>query len=128
MTNKRIHYLSGIILSVFIAMHLLNHLYSIFGVEKHISLMNNLRFIYRNTFVETILLAAVVTQMITGVTLFLKRKATVNTFFEKLQIWSGLYLSAFFSDSCGCCYGWAVCLKLRHKLLLWCCRYQFVSG
>ena len=58
--------------------HLFNHAYSIAGIDAHIQLMKNLRLFYRNIIVETILLMAVVIQIISGLLLFKtnRRKAT----------------------------------------------------
>lgn len=92
---KRIHYISGITISIFIVMHLFNHLYSLFGVKAHIELMNNFRVIYRNIIIETFLLFAIGIQIISGVKLFLKKRKIVSDFFDRLQIWTGLYLAIF---------------------------------
>lgn len=93
---KNLHYASGIILSIFIGLHLFNHVYSIFGAEAHIAMMDNLRLFYRNLFVETILLTAVLVQIISGWKLFRECRKTAVSFFEKLHIWTGLYLAFFF--------------------------------
>ncbi|MCX2763822.1 hypothetical protein [Aquimarina muelleri] len=71
-------------------------MFSLFGVEQHIQLMNSFRLVYRHILAETILLIAIFIQIISGIKLFLKKKKTVTGFFEKLQLWSGLYLSIFF--------------------------------
>ncbi|MFK7775121.1 MAG: hypothetical protein AB8F94_23470 [Saprospiraceae bacterium] len=92
---KKLHYFSGITISVFIGLHLFNHFYSVFGIEKHIELMNSLRLFYRNILVESILLIAVVIQIYSGLKLFFVKRKLAPTFFERLQIWSGLYLSFF---------------------------------
>ncbi len=92
---KRIHYISGITITIFIIIHLFNHLYSLFGVKAHIELMNDLRVIYRNIIAETLLLFAVGIQIISGVKLFLKKRKTVSDFFDRLQIWTGVYLAIF---------------------------------
>lgn len=93
---KRIHYISGLIISIFIGLHLFNHFVSILGPESHIVLMNKLRFVYRNPIGETILLAAVTIQVITGLRLFFSKLKWVSGFYEKLHIWTGLYLAIFF--------------------------------
>ena len=93
---KRIHYFSGVVISLFVGVHLFNHLYSLLGVNAHIEMMNSLRVVYRNIFIESILFFAVIVQIFSGIKLFLKRRKTVATFFEKLQIWTGLYLAIFF--------------------------------
>ena len=92
---RQIHYFSGIIISIFVGFHLFNHFYSIFGTNAHIQLMNDFRIVYRNVIVETTLLIAVAIQIITGTKLFIKKRKTVFGFFEKLQIWTGLYLAFF---------------------------------
>jgi len=58
--------------------------------------MNDLRVVYRNIIAETILLFAVIIQVFSGIKLFFKKRKNVTDFFEKLQIWTGLYLAIFF--------------------------------
>ncbi|PIQ48398.1 MAG: hypothetical protein COW03_10250 [Cytophagales bacterium CG12_big_fil_rev_8_21_14_0_65_40_12] len=96
MDTKRVHFISGLTISIFIGLHLFNHFWSILGVEKHIELMTSLRPFYRNIFVETILLLAVAIQIFSGLKLFIAKRTSVETFFEKLHIWTGLYLAVFF--------------------------------
>lgn len=95
MTIKKIHYLSGATITIFIGLHLFNHLCSIFGVDNHIETMGVLRHFYRNIFVETILLFSVLVQVISGLKLFKTNRKIANTNFEKLHIWTGLYLAIF---------------------------------
>lgn len=93
--TKKLHYFSGLTITVFVALHLFNHLISIWGIDKHIEWMISLRLFYRNLFVEIILLSAVVIQIISGLKLFfVSRKAAVSTM-DKLHVWSGLYLAFF---------------------------------
>ncbi|SHN08349.1 hypothetical protein [Polaribacter sp. KT 15] len=93
---KRIHYFSGVLISFFVGVHLFNHLYSILGADAHFEMMNDLRVVYRNIIAETILLFAVIIQVFSGIKLFFKKRKNVTDFFEKLQIWTGLYLAIFF--------------------------------
>ena len=79
---KRVHYFSGITISLFIILHLFNHLISLVSVEKHI---------------EILLILAVLIQIISGIKLYLKKRKFANPFFEKIQIWTGLYLAIFFT-------------------------------
>lgn len=92
---KRIHYISGLTITIFVGPHLLNHASSIFGAELHIGIMNSLRLFYRNIFIETILLSAVFIQILSGLRLFNSRRKTATSNFEKLHIWTGLYLAIF---------------------------------
>lgn len=92
---KRVHYISGLTITLFICLHLFNHIISVFGAESHIELMDKLRLVYRNPIAETILLATVLLQIISGLNLFFSKKKMVNGFYGKLQIWTGLYLAVF---------------------------------
>ncbi len=75
--------------------HLFNHVWGVLGAEAHIELMNALRSFYRNTYVEALLLGAVLIQVLTGSRLFLTGRVRAGTAFEKLHLWTGLYLALF---------------------------------
>jgi len=96
MDIKKIHYISGLTITIFVGLHLFNHCFSVLGADKHIEVMTILRHFYRNIFVETILLLAVATQIYSGLKLFQSKRKSAKTFFEKLHIWTGLYLAIFF--------------------------------
>lgn len=96
MTIKKIHLISGLTITIFVGLHLFNHTLSIFGADKHIEVMNTLRVFYRNIFIETILLIAVLVQIVSGLKLFKTNRKIATTQFEKLHIWTGLYLAIFF--------------------------------
>lgn len=96
MTIKKIHFFSGLTITVFIAVHLFNHGYSILGADRHIELMATLRLFYRNVIVESILLVAIGIQIYSGLKLFKTKRHSAKTFFEKLHVWTGLYLAFFF--------------------------------
>ncbi len=95
MEIKRVHYLSGLTISIFIGFHLFNHFMGVFGVEIHLALMDKLRLVYRNIVVESILLTAVIIQIISGFKLFFSTRKTKRFFYGQLQIWTGLYLAFF---------------------------------
>ncbi|GAA3769471.1 hypothetical protein [Flavobacterium ginsengiterrae] len=95
MSTTKIHYISGITITIFIVLHLFNHICSLFGEDLHISVMESLRIFYRNIFIETIVISAVFIQIISGLTLFKKKRKGVISGFEKIHIWSGLYLALF---------------------------------
>lgn len=90
---KKLHHFSGIILSVFIAFHLLNHLSALAGPGMPAALMEQFRKVYRHPAAESVLLLAVMIQVVSGLRLLRKRK--VKSRAEKIQIWSGIYLSFF---------------------------------
>jgi succinate dehydrogenase/fumarate reductase cytochrome b subunit len=92
---RRVHYISGLTLTIFIGAHLFNHFCSIYGVESHINIMNTLRIFYRNIFIEAILITAVLVQVLSGIKLYRESKKIVTNKFEKLHVLSGLYLAFF---------------------------------
>ncbi len=96
MTTKRIHYFSGLTITFFISLHLFNHGWSIFGANQHIEMMDTLRLFYRNIFVEAILFIAVIIQIVSGLKLFTDYRKVAKSNFERLHVWTGLYLSVFF--------------------------------
>ena len=104
MITRKIHYISGLTITIFIGLHLFNHFCSIFGVGRHIEIMTTLRIFYRNIFIETILLTAVLAQIISGLALFRANRKIVASAFEKLHIWTGLYLATFFCNSFECSF------------------------
>jgi hypothetical protein len=93
---RKIHYLSGLTISIFVGLHLFNHAWSIFGAERHIAMMNTLRLFYRNIFIEPIIMISVFVQIISGIKLFKLSRKTAISNFDKLHIWTGLYLAFFF--------------------------------
>ncbi|PKA03205.1 hypothetical protein, partial [Leptospira ellisii] len=95
MTLKKLHYFSGLFLTVFIGIHLGNHLTGLFGAEIHISVMEVLRKVYRNPFVEFFLLSAVAIQIVSGPILVFRRLKSKEIEVDRLQIASGLYLAVF---------------------------------
>lgn len=57
--------------------------------------MTILRHFYRNLILESVLLIAVCVQIISGLRLFKMHMNTVVSTFDKLHLWSGLYLAIF---------------------------------
>ncbi len=96
MSPRNLHYLSGIIITLFAALHLYNHICAIEGAVKHIQVMDSFRLIYRNVVAESILMVTIAIQIVTGIRFFRASRKTASTGFEKLHIWTGLYLAFFF--------------------------------
>ncbi|PSL43911.1 hypothetical protein CLV51_107223 [Chitinophaga niastensis] len=109
---KKVHYISGILLIVFIAMHLFNHLMSLFGPGEHIYVMDRLRLIYRNVLVETLLMAACAVQIISGIQLIRNRKRQSHSAFDKLQVLTGCYLAGFLVIHLSAVFGGRLVLHL----------------
>ena len=112
MSIKKLHFFSGLTITIFVGIHLFNHVWSIFGAEAHIELMNIFRLFYRNIFVEIILLSTVLVQIISGIKLFIVNKKIAVSHFEKLHIWSGMYLALFFIIHLSAVLGGRFILKL----------------
>ncbi|HYH14613.1 MAG TPA: hypothetical protein VD794_05320 [Flavisolibacter sp.] len=112
MTIKKLHYVSGLTLSIFIGLHLFNHFYSVFGADRHIEVMNTLRPIYRNLFAEAILLSAVGIQIVSGLRLVRTSRNTAMTNVEMLHTLSGLYLAIFLIIHVGAVLSGRLFLKL----------------
>jgi succinate dehydrogenase/fumarate reductase cytochrome b subunit len=96
MKLKRLHYLTGFVITTFIVVHLINHVLALWGVDKHIAVMHMLRSIYRNLVMEICLLLAVSIQVASGVRLWISKRKAISSTFDKLQLWSGMYLAFFF--------------------------------
>lgn len=93
---RKLHYYSGITIAVFVCFHLVNHLYSLAGIDEHIEVMQQFRKVYRHPFAEIILLIAIFIQVLSGVQQFRQQIKLATGFYERLQCWSGLYLAFFF--------------------------------
>lgn len=94
--TKKIHYFAGITISLFVGIHLLNHLALLFGEQAHISFMNGARLIYRSLIGELLLLLAVFVQIVSGIRLVRQMwKSKSKAIFHRLHLYSGLYLSFF---------------------------------
>jgi hypothetical protein len=109
---NKLHYFSGLLIATFVGLHLINHGWSIFGVEEHIELMNTMRLFYRNIIIESILLVAVLIQIISGLHLFRTNRKKAKLFFDKLQLWSGFYLAIFLMIHLGAVLGGRIILDL----------------
>lgn len=92
---KFIHYCSGITIALFMGFHLLNHLLILHSEALHIKFMQRARKVYRNPIAESILLFAVLVQVVTGISLVLSKWSKMEDFFDRVQVISGLYLSFF---------------------------------
>ncbi len=94
-STRKLHFFSGLTLTVFIAIHLFNQAAAVAGPERHIQIMNAARTIYRNPLIETVLMGAVLVQIISGIRLIGKRSKAFAFSFEVVQLYSGMYLAFF---------------------------------
>jgi len=94
MTAKRLHRGTAIILGLFIISHLIIHLFALGGVEAHLNALDSVQWIYRNPIGETLLVIAILAQIVTGLKR-LKAKRKNKMLWAKAQLFSGLYLMGF---------------------------------
>lgn len=63
---RSIHRATALLLIAFIASHLVVHLFALAGPDAHIAALDAVQWTYRNPVMETLLVLAVITQIITG--------------------------------------------------------------
>ncbi|MEX3985344.1 hypothetical protein AB4Y45_41110 [Paraburkholderia sp. EG287A] len=89
------HGASAAILCVYVLFHLGNHLAGLIGSSTHAAVMEVGRSVYRARFVEPVLVAAFLFQIVSGLYLTWRWSETRHDFFRTFQIASGAYLSLF---------------------------------
>jgi hypothetical protein len=90
------HGISAIVIAAFAAFHLANHLGGLSGGARHIAMMTVLRQVYRNPFVEMVLLVCVGFQLLSGLRLLQGKAARAGGWIDSLQAGSAAYLALFF--------------------------------
>jgi len=95
---KVIHYYTGLTLAIYIGIHLLNHFLILHSEAMHINFMQKARKVYRHPIVESVLLTAVVLQILSGIFLITQKWSRIDSWFDWVQICSGLYLSFFLTN------------------------------
>jgi succinate dehydrogenase/fumarate reductase cytochrome b subunit len=92
------HGISAILILLFAAAHLVNHLGGLAGGETHRGIMRALRALYRDRLVEPLLLAAVAFQVASGLWLLRGALARAATRLDTLQTATGAYMLLFFAS------------------------------
>nr|WP_223405404.1 hypothetical protein [Dyadobacter fermentans]MBZ1360439.1 hypothetical protein [Dyadobacter fermentans] len=92
---KQLHRISGIIIAVFLVLHLSNHLFALGGPALHIAVMKYFRMVYRFPPVEAMLLLCVTMQIISGLRLVFTKGFRKQPLYVIAQAVSGIYLSLF---------------------------------
>ena len=95
MKLKQLHRISGIIIAVFLVLHLSNHLFALGGPALHIAVMKYFRMVYRFPPVEAMLLLCVAMQIISGLRLVFTKGFRKQPLYVIAQAVSGIYLSLF---------------------------------
>ncbi|MFK7921772.1 MAG: hypothetical protein AB8H47_07425 [Bacteroidia bacterium] len=91
---KTIHRVASMGLSLFIILHLINHLLAWGGIELHAQFMEGLRVVYRHPLGEGLLFALILTQIISGIWQ-IRQIPKADRRQNRLQIFAGIYLMIF---------------------------------
>jgi len=89
------HGISAAVILLFVAFHLTNHLFGLFGPVTHAQVMAIGRVVYRSQLVEPILVAILLFQVASGAKLAWRWSARPLDAAGVLQVGSGAYLAAF---------------------------------
>jgi hypothetical protein len=84
-----------LIVLIFLAWHLLNHVSAAFSAEFNPAMMNALRKWYRSKLVQPVLVTLMLFQVVSGVILFWRATATRSDLYRTLQTSTGAFLTAF---------------------------------
>lgn len=95
MNLRMVHRASALVLIIYATLHIANHLIGMAGVEAHRAALESLRILYRAPPIETLLLASVVLQIVTGVWSFVAGARTRRGSIAWLQASSGLLLGCY---------------------------------
>lgn len=89
---------SLLLLLVFLAPHLFNHVVGLWGVDAHRAVMKVLRQVYRAGLLEPLIIAVFGFQVLSGLVLFRRKSAANNDVIDTLQTGSGIYLTVFIAS------------------------------
>ncbi|WP_218016309.1 hypothetical protein [Sphingomonas asaccharolytica] len=90
-----VHGISALAILLFVAFHLTNHLFGLFGPVIHAQVMAIGRLVYRSRFVEPVFVAILLFQVASGFKLAWRWSARRLDVAGVLQVGSGAYLAAF---------------------------------
>lgn len=89
------HGVAGVIVLLFIAFHLFNHLFGLAGPQVHLQVMELGRTIYRSPFVEPVLVIALLFQVVSGLSLAWNWSSVGSDNYRIFQVGSGVFLAIF---------------------------------
>ena len=89
------HLASGLLIGLYLLIHMANHLAMFAGQDAHIALMESLRPIYRNAVIEPLLLTAFLFQAGSGLAMIWRTRKTRRGFVPWVQAGSGILVAAF---------------------------------
>jgi hypothetical protein len=89
------HGLTAAILVLYVLFHIINHLFGLVGPDAHAAVMKIGRVVYRSGIGEPVLVAAMLSQVGTGLYLAWRWSAAPQGFHRTYQVASGVYLSLY---------------------------------
>ena len=102
---RGLHLASGLMIALFVAVHIGNHLAMFGGQQAHIAVMAALRPFYRNLLVETLLMLALAFQLGTGLAMIWRTRAEKRHGLARWQAISGVGLALFILNHVGAVWG-----------------------
>jgi hypothetical protein len=84
------------ILLLFVGPHIVNHVAGFWSGPVHIAVMNVVRRVYRNEFVQPVLLALIGFQILSGAALVRRRMRMPSDIFGTVQTMCGVYIGIYF--------------------------------
>jgi succinate dehydrogenase hydrophobic anchor subunit len=98
---RRLHRAAGVVLAVFLMVHVANHLAALAGVEAHIRFMDATRRVYRQPVVEAVLLLCVALQAASGMRMLWTGRRRRRAALAWLQAGSGACIALFLAIHVG---------------------------
>jgi hypothetical protein len=96
-----LHRAAGVVLAVFLMVHVANHLAALAGVEAHVRFMDAARRVYRQPVVEAVLLLCVALQAASGLRMLWTGRRGRRAVLAWLQAGSGAYIALFLAIHVG---------------------------
>lgn len=86
---------AAILILIFIAVHLGNHMTAIWSLETHAMILKTLRLWYRNEFVEPLIVTLLLFQAVSGLTLLFAKLGEPSDVYRAIQTVTGAYLAVY---------------------------------
>lgn len=95
-TARQVHRAIAILIAAFVMLHLGTHLFAWGGVDAHTAALEKARLLYRHSIAESMLVLAIITQVLLGLRLAISRlREGVDRGWGRIQIASGVALAIF---------------------------------
>ena len=109
---RGLHLASGLLIALFVVLHIGNHLAMFAGQAAHIAVMESLRPFYHNLVAETLLMLALAFQLSTGFAMIWRTRGERRAGLARWQAISGVVLALFILNHVGAVWGGRLLLGL----------------